>query len=170
MNYSYEIRNSVLIVTISIFYVSSLYLADLISYKFDSGEFIYLMVMSLFFGFALISEKKIDCIMKWLISFPVSFFVFWCFQKADFGLRSLNWAFPGYGYPSAGAGFASLFLFVVFSFFCLVSGIISIFIKPKNYESFSKVQTIICASISCIIIIVVIVLLFQFPDSDSIRN
>jgi hypothetical protein len=128
-----------------------------------AAGFIYLLAM--------ISKDKKTVLIKWLLSMPVGLFIWWCFVRCEFSIRALNWAIPEYGSRrSAGGNFAGSFNLLILSLLCLGGMVISLFIKPKNYERFRKIQLAICIVLMVMIIAAVLILERQFPSAEYVYS
>ena len=96
--------------------------------------------------------------------------LWWLFIKSEYALRALNWVIPDYGRQSAGGRLAGSFELLTLAALCLVGLIVSIFVRPKNYERFRKIQFAVCMVLTVIIIAAVFILEGQFPSLDYIRS
>ena len=156
-------------VEISVFYVSTIFIADIVSDKYGfAAAVVYMVFAAVLYGIALISRNKKEWLLKFGASIPFSLLCLLYFRLTDYSIRALNWVFPDYGLPSAGGQFASSFLFVIFSVMCLICLMISLFIRIKDYEKFSKIQLVITSVFAVLIICAVLILERQFPSYEYI--
>jgi len=116
------------------------------------------------YSIALVSKNKKIWLLKWGASIPFSYFVLQYFWNTHYSIRALNWVFPDYGRDTAGGRFAGSALFMIFSVMCLICGIITFFIKIKNYDKFRKIQFIVTLSSAVLIVCTVLILEKQFPS------
>lgn len=152
---------------ISILYVSSIFLSVIASYKSIVLSMVYIVVTAFLYGTSLVSRKKTEWMFKYALSIPFSFLLLQYFWKTNYSIRALNWVFPNYGKDTAGGGFTGGLLFILSSAFCLTSGILSLFIKPKNYKTFEKLQLIITIPLTMLIVVFILILEQQFPSYNS---
>lgn len=151
-------------VLLSVFFVPTIFLANIISWKTDILEFVFLALMAGLFGTALISESKKVFFLKWILSIPLSYLCLQYFWQTDYAVRSFNWIFS-YTQQSVGGKFAGGFLIVVFCILCFISWIIALNIKlkPSQWKWFEKIQLCLCSILGVAIVVVVILLEQQFP-------
>ncbi len=159
-------------VLLAVFSVPTLFLGQIISYKYDVLQFIYCGLMAVLYFFMILSDKLVKILIKWLISLPVSYLLFLYFWKTDYAVRALNWIFEGYGKMSAGGGFAFLFYLGVFCFFYALSILLSVFcvypIKVSNYDRLKKIQLYVGSVTGVTVIAVTLLLESVFPSYSSI--
>ena len=156
-------------VEMSVFYVTALFIVDIIGSKYGfSASVFYMLFAACLYGFALAAGNKKEWLLKFAASIPFSFFVFLYFWRTDYSVRALNWLFPDYGLPSAGSRTASSILFVIFSVMCLICLLISLFIKIKDPGRFRKTQLVITSVFAVLIISAVLILERQFPSYEYI--
>ena len=156
-------------VEISVFYVSTIFIVNIVSGRYNfAAAVIYMVLAAVLYGITLVSRNKKEWLLKFGASLPFSLLCLQYFRLTDYSVRALNWVFPDYGLPSAGGRFASSFLFVIFSVMCLICLMVSLFIRIKDYARFSKIQLVITSV--CVILIVSIVLILerQFPSYEYI--
>lgn len=156
----------------AVFFVTTVFLSDIISWKANLWVTLaYLAVMAALYGALLIGSVS-ELFIKWGLSLPLSYLVINWFWETDFAVRSLNWAFPGYGRQSAGGGFAFGVLIMTFLGACLGAFIaalcISILGKPKAHPAFLKAQVRAGGALLAAVIIVTILLEKRFPTYDEI--
>lgn len=169
MNKSKEILNTVaLACSASVFYVTAIFLSEIISIKSTFLALAYIVATGLVYLFAMIGKDKKNVLIKWLISIPVSLLIWWFFIRSEYSLRALNWVIPEYGRRSAGGNFAGLFNLVILSSLCLCGIVGSLFVRPKNYERFRKIQLPVCMILMVMIIAAVFILERQFPSVEYI--
>jgi hypothetical protein len=154
---------------ISVLFVSAVFLADIISYGSTVLSIAYIILTAAMYGFCLISRNRIIWLIKWGASLPLSYIVFKYFQTYHYSIRALNRAFPGYGRQTAGGAFAKVGRFYILAFFCAVTGIAAMFIKPKSFDKFGKVQLIIALAAAGATIAAVLMLERQFPPYEYIE-
>lgn len=149
---------------ISVFYVSTIFLSDMISIMSLMFAILYSAIIAFMYLIMLVSDKRKKILIKWIFSLPISFLCFQYFWKTHYAIRALNWIIPDYGRQSAGGSFAGSVLIIIFSVFCLIAIIASVFIRPKDYSKFEKIQLIAGTVIGIIIFCVVILLEKRFPS------
>ena len=159
----------------SVFFVPTIFFADIISWKTNIWEFAYLGFMAILYGVMLIGRSKVEFVCKWALSLPLSYLIINWFWKTDFAVRSLNWVFPGYGRSSAGGGFAGTVLMFYFLAFCAIALVgallINKFISVKKTEKaalFEKIQLGAGAVLAVFIVIITLSLERRFPSLDEI--
>ncbi len=153
---------------LAIFFVSSLFLSEIVSYK--GGfllAFLYIILIAGVYGIALVSENKKTTLLKWLFSLPFSYFVFQYFWETDYAIRALNWCFPYYGEQSAGGASAGMFLVVICAVLFLVS-VAAAFSYEIDDELLERKQFIVSVTFGIAIIVTVIMLEQRFPAYESI--
>ena len=143
----------------SVFSVSAMFLAQIISIRSTGFSLLYIVVTAVMYLFAMIAKDKRSVLMKWLISIPCAIGIWWLFIKSEYALRALNWVIPDYGRQ-----------LLTLSLLCLIGLIVSIFVRPKDYERFRKIQFVACMALMAIVIAVVFILNGQFPSVDYIRS
>lgn len=159
-------------VLLAVFSVPTLFLGQIISYKFDILQFVYCGLMAILYALMIKSDKLVKVFLKWIISLPVSYLLFLYFWKTNYAVRALNWIFEGYGKMSAGGGFAFLFYLGAFCFFYAFAILFSVFcvypIKVLNYDQLKKFQFCVGSVIGIIVIAVILLLESVFPSYSSI--
>lgn len=162
---------AVLACSASVYYVSAIFLSEIISFKSTILTLLYVIATGFIYLFAMISKDSKTVLLKWLISIFSGAGVWWCFIRCDYSIRAINWAIPGYGpHFSAGGNFAGTCKLLTLSFLCFGGIIISLIIKPKHYERFRKVQIPVSIAFTVLIIAVAIILERQFPSADLIYS
>ncbi|MGM9978256.1 MAG: hypothetical protein ACI33J_05615 [Clostridium sp.] len=149
---------------ISVFFVSTIFLSDIISIINLMIAIIYSAIGAFMYFSMLISDKRKIILIKWIFSLPISFFYLQYFWKTHYAIRALNWIIPSYGRQSAGGSFSGFVLIIIFSVLCLVGIIASGFIKPKDYSKYEKIQLIVGTVVGITIFFAVIFLEKQFPS------
>ena len=149
---------------LAIFYVSAIFVSDIISYKSIILAFIYIALSAVLYDVAFVSPEKKIALYKWLLSLPLSYLVFQYFWQTDYAIRALNWVFPGYGKASAGGNFAGFIQLMLLSGLCIAGGAAGLFITPKNWKSFARVQLIVCIFFGLCIIAAVVCMERSFPS------
>lgn len=159
----------------SVFFVTTLFLADIISWKNDKAALAYGIFMVVLYGVMVSGSRIAEYFIKWAISLPLSYFVINYFWKTNYAVRSLNWMFPGYGKMSAGGGFALGVMTVGFVIACLVSMGIAFFlsaaslgVKTEKIAVFEKIQLCVGCLLSVFIIALTVTLERKFPSYESI--
>lgn len=152
----------------AVFYVSSLFISDIIFLKSTILAFIYILVIAFLYGMSLVSEERKGVIIKWLLSVPLSYLVLQYFWKTHYSVRALNWILPDYGRQTGGGNFSGFILMMFFSVLCLASGISALSFKPENYKAFEKIQMSVSCIFGVIIVISVIFMERQFPSYEYI--
>jgi len=162
------ISNLFFALTLAILYVSTIFVAPVISYGNEVLSLIYIEFIAILYGISLISRNKKIWLIRWGLSIPFSYLVIQYFWNVNYAIRALNWAFPYYGEASAGGNFASSCWMLLLSISCLFSGIIGLFIKIDNFAKFEKIQIIIILIVIGLIVAAVLLLEHQFPPYDYI--
>ena len=155
-------------IILALFFVPAVFLSDIIFWETDWLVLVYVVFMAALYGFALISKSRLQALFKWLASLPFAYLAFQYFWSTKYALRSLNWVFPGYGKQSAGGAFASMGIMVLFGILCVAAFVIALFIKPRNYSRFEKIQLCVCTAAAVCIVIVTLLLEKQFPSYSVI--
>lgn len=158
----------------SVFFVTTLFLADIISWKNDKAALAYVIFMVVLYGI-MIYGHFVYYFIKWVISLPLSYLVINYFWKTNYAVRSLNWMFPGYGKMSAGGGFAFGVITVGFVIACFISMGIAFFlsaaslnVKAEKVAVFEKIQLGLGVLLSVFIIALTVALERKFPSYESI--
>lgn len=171
MNKTKEILNTVaLACSASVFYVPAIFLSEIISIKSTFLVLVYIVATGLAYLFAMIGKDKKNVLIKWLISVPVSLLIWWCFIRSEYSIRALNWVIPEYGRRSAGGNLAGTFNLLILSALCLCGIAVSLFVRPKKYERFRKIQLPVCMIFMVMIIAAVFILASQFPSVEYINS
>lgn len=169
MNRKELLLNIISSVEAAIIFVSTIFIEEIISGKYGiAASLVYMVFADVLYGMSLISVNKKTWLLKWGLSIPFSFIVISYFHITNYSVRALNWAFPDYGNPSAGSKFAAVILLLISSAMCLICGLISLFIKPKDHDRFKSVIFIITSVFAALIICVVLILERQFPTYEYI--
>ena len=156
--------NVILLLELSILFISAIFLSELISYKNDILALAYIVFISLFYGVAMISEDKKSLLLKWGLSIPFSYITIQYFWITHYSVRALNWIFPDYGTQSGGGAFAGFILILLLSVLCLVCGVLSCSVKVKEYIYFQKIQIVVILVIVLFTVAAVLLLERQFPS------
>lgn len=145
---------------LAVMYITTIFLSEIISYRFSMLGFAYMFFISIVYGFAMMSRSKKEALIKWALSLPFSYLVIQFFWRTQFAIRALNWVFPGYGKQSAGGKFAGFIEVCVLSLLCLITGVAALFVKPKKCDDngLDKIQMIICTVVTLGIIVAVLVI------------
>ena len=175
VNLNRIIIDIVLSISISILFVSSVFLSDLISIKHSPLEYVYIILVALLYGFLMVSRNIRHWGLKWVISIPISYLVLQYFWQTEFSIRALNWVLPEYGKRSAGGNFAGFTLLCIQISACFISGIAGIGVEKRltdreTYEKFEKTQVITGVIVALIIVIVVGMLERSFPSADMLTS
>jgi len=172
MNKKELLHISLCSVSLALFAVPTLFLGQIISYKYDVLQFIYCGLMVVCYFFIILSDKLVKILIKWLTSLPVSYLLFLYFWKTDYAVRALNWIFEGYGKMSAGGGFAFLVYFAICCFLYAAAILFSVFliypIKISNYDRLKKIQLSVGFVIGVTVIAITLILERMFPTYSSI--
>ena len=168
VNLNRIIIDIVLSISISILFVSSVFLSDLISIKHSPLEYIYIIFVALLYGFLMVSWNIRHWGLKWVISIPISYLVLQYFWQTEFSIRALKWVLPEYGKRSAGGKFAGFFLLCIQLVACFISGIAGIsagkmLVDCELYDKFEKKQVIASVGIALIMALAVVLLERSFP-------
>lgn len=155
-------------IILALFFVPAVFLSDIISWKTNWLVLAYVAFMAALYGFALISKSKLQAFFKWLVSLPFDYLAFEYFWSTKYALRSLNWVFPGYGRQSAGGAFASMGNTALFGILCISAFVIALFIKPRNFSRFKKIQLCLCTAAAVVIVTVTLLLEMHFPPYSTI--
>ncbi|MBP5607203.1 MAG: hypothetical protein J6X66_02900 [Lachnospiraceae bacterium] len=162
----------VLSISISILFVSSVFITDLISIKLSPFEYVCIIFAALLYGFGMVSRNIRRGGLKWVLSIPISYLVMQYFWQTEFSIRALNWVLPEYGKRSAGGNLAGMHLLCIQLIICAISGIVGIsagkvLVDRDIYDKFEKRQVIAAAVIALIIVIIVVILESRFPSADT---
>lgn len=169
LNKNDVIRDLILGAELAVFYVSAIFLETIINDTCGFGvTIIYLLGVAALYGFTLVSKNKIEWLLKWVVSIPVSFLVLLYFRKTNYAIRALNWILPGYGRDSAGGRFVAGFLFMILSALCVVGGIISLFAEKEKYDYVNGVQLIASSLLAVVIIVAVLAPESMFPSYERV--
>ena len=153
---------------VSILYVSSMFILAIIIDKYNLTEaFIYSIFIAVLYGFALLSKSRIIWLLKWELSIPFVVPVLYYFELTHYEIRATNWIFPNYGRTTGGGYFAYAFVFLIFSVFCIITGILSLIIKINDYDRFRKIQFYISAGFCIVIVLIILLLQLQFPTYEQ---
>ena len=152
----------------AVFYVSAVFLSNLILIKSTIISLVYIAVIGGIYLLAMIGKNRKEVVIKWLITLPAVVGIWWLFRRCKFAIRGLNWLIPGYGRQSAGGSFAWTYEFFALSIMCLGAIIISLSFRPKQYEGFRKTQLVACMLLMAASIAVVFYLERQFPSIETI--
>ena len=151
-----------------LFFVSTIFLSELISFMNFELAIIYIVISAMLYGLCLISDKKSICVIKWMLSALFSYYLIQYFWKTDFAIRALNWFFPETGRQSAGGKFAGMFLFQIQTVIYLICGIWGIVTKVNDYKKTIIIQFIISVLFSGIIVFFITTLEYMFPQMSEI--
>ncbi len=162
-------KDVLLAAEIAVFYVSSVFLSKIITDAFGlAAAFIYILFISALYGLALISDDKIEWLVKWGLSIPISRLVLQYFISADYSVRALNWLFPNYGRETAGGNFTGFFLIVMLSVNCLIAAFIALVTDREKHQTAKRSQLIVTSFFAAVIIAVVLILESMFPSYEHI--
>ena len=150
--------------SLSILYVSSIFLSDAISYRSDLLAVLYMIITAVIFGCIMVSPGKLIAAIKWLISLPIAYIVFQFFWRTDFAVRALNQAFPDYGKQSAGGNFAGFIRLCFMTALFLTAGLIGLFFDQKKHEISERKICVVGFTYTAIIVLVVILLESSLPQ------
>ncbi len=163
-------------VQLSMLNIPVLFLSDLIDAKDSSASIGILLVFGILTTFfVLFSDSPKTALKKWGCSIPITLIFWFILRETNFYVRLLNTLIPGYGRPSAGAGFAFAAKFVAFT---LARGIAILFAVlascPINGKHLQRlrfaVQDIILPIICVVVLIAVLYLEFTMPSWDVIYS
>lgn len=160
---------------LAILFVSAANLACIILQKSFVMSGAYIVLAAAMYGFCLISKNKILWLIKWGLSVALSELVFKYFSATHYMTRALGWLSLNSGsYRADGvlvdlSGFISGSIMLHITIFCAFTGFMAMFIEPKNFAKFGKVQFIIAAAYIVITIAVVLMLERQFPPYEYIE-
>ena len=91
-----EIINIVMLAcSAAVFFATPIFLMEVIVDRCPFISFLYIVVSGFIYHFAMIDKDKKTVLIKWLISIPIGFFIWWSFVKCKYSLRTLNWVNPG---------------------------------------------------------------------------
>lgn len=153
---------------VSILYVSSMFIIFIIINKYNlTKTIIYSLFIAFLYGFVLLSKSRIIWLFKWGLSIPFTFPVLNYFWLTHYEIRSTNWIFPNYGRTTGGGGFAYSFVLLIYSVFCIISGLLSLIIKIKDYDRFRKIQFYISVGFCIVIVLIILLLQLQFPTYEQ---
>lgn len=150
--------------SLSILFISSIFISDVISYRTDFLTVLYMIITAVFYGCTMVSPKKLIAIIKWLISLPISYLVLQYFWRTNFAVRALNQAFPDYGKQSAGGNFAGFIRLCFMTALFLTAGLTGLFFDQKKHEISERKICVVGFTYTAIIVLVVILLESSLPQ------
>ena len=164
----------VLSISISILFVSSVFITDLISIKLSPFDYVYIILVAVLYGLGMVSRNIRHWGLKWFFSIPISYLILQYFWQTEFSIRALNWVLPGYGKRSAGGNFAGMYLLCIQLIVCAISGIAGIsagkvLVNRDMYDKFEKKQVITGVVIAMIIVTIVLMLENRFPSAEYVK-
>lgn len=154
----------------SVNFVSSIFLCNIIGIKDDKALLPYCLLVSIIYTAMLLSENKKLVLLKWVLSLPFSLLCFYYFFETKYSVRALNWAVKGYGRQSAGGNFAGFIALVIQLILCLTGIIIANIKSTDKIQKYTNKQTIASLVIGFIIMFIVIYLETQFPNNNYIMS
>lgn len=161
-------------VGLAILYFPLLFLSDLIEEACPFANIYVQSTASALLCFCvLFSNSSKTALKKWSCSIPFTLIFYFVLAATNFDVRLINRLLPGYGHLSAGAGFAFI---IEFGLFTIAQGIANLLAiacsNPLNSEKLQKlrfiVQDIILPIICIIIFLIVVYLEFTMPTWKSI--
>lgn len=153
----------------AVFFVSGIFLSDLISMQTNLiVTFAYIALIADLYGAMLVGSSKVEFLIKWALSLPLSYLVINWFWETQFAVRALNWAYYDYGQQSAGGKFAGFMLLMSLMFGCLITMGVSLWIKPKNTAIFKRIQLCAGVALTAVVIAVCVHLESRFPTYEEI--
>lgn len=153
-----------------------LFLFNLIGMEYPSASMGILFAFGAITSFCvLFSDSPKTALKKWGCSIPITLIFWFILGETHFYVRLLNKLIPGYGRPSAGAGFSFLVNFVSFTIARGISILLAIIsscpINNKKLQTLRfAVQDVIFPLICVIIFIVVLYLEFTMPSWYAIYS
>ena len=168
------LKDVVLSVSISVLFVSTIFLANLISIKLSPMEYVCIVFAAFLYGLGMVSRDIKHWILKWFFSIPISYLVLQYFWRTEFSIRALNWVLPEYGKRSAGGNLTGLYLLCIQLIVCAIGGIAGIrvgkmLVDRDMYDKFEKRQVITSVVIALIIAIIVVMLESRFPSAEYVK-
>jgi hypothetical protein len=169
------VKMVVMAIFLSVFYVSTIFVSTIISYKSDILSFAYMVLIAVLYSFAFVSQSVKKALAKWAISIPFAYLVIQYFWSTNYSIRALNWVFPDYGKESAGGNFAGFVTLMLFIILCLVGIFVAMLVShtfknEETYRRFERYQLVI-STISVIAIVVSVLLMErQFPSYQHILS
>lgn len=163
-------------VQLSMLNMPVLFLSDLIQTEDSSASIGILLVFGILTTFfVLFSDSPKTALKKWGCSIPITLIFWFILGETHFYVRLLNTLLPGYGRPSAGAGFGLLIKFVSFTVARGISILLAIIsscqINGKHLQRLRfAVQDIILPIICVLVLIAVLYLEFTMPSWDVIYS
>lgn len=154
--------------TMSLVFVSAIFLSEIISIASDLFVLPYLLLVSLIYAAMLLSESKKIVLLKWIVSLPLSYLCFNYFWKTNYSIRALNWMISGYGKQSAGANFAGFLLLIFLLFLCLCGMIFASSKSSEKIKPYTKIQLIAGTMILILIVMVIVYLETLFPSYKDV--
>ena len=153
---------------LSVLFVSSFFVSEIISYKSLLLSFIYTAITAAVYMTLMISERKSVCLLKFGLSVSLSFLVIQYFWDTHYSVRALNWVFPGYGNQSAGGRFAGFVLLLYHLILFLIGCITGFIVKPKKYEHFEKAILLTGFAFTLVTVLSVLKMEQDFPSYEQI--
>lgn len=80
-------------VLLAVYYVSAVFLAEIISYKSTVLSLLFILCTAGMYGLALVSGSNGAALCKWLLSLPLRILCFEYFWRTNYAVRALNLAF-----------------------------------------------------------------------------
>lgn len=163
-------------VQLSMLNIPVLFLSDLIDAVSPNASIYVLFVVGILTTFfVLFSDSPKTALKKWGCSIPITLIFWFILGETHFYVRLLNTLIPGYGRPSAGAGFAFAAKFVAFTVARGISILLAIISScPINGKHLKRllfvVQDIILPIICVVVLIAVLYLEFTMPSWDVIYS
>ena len=154
---------------LSVVFVSSVFLGDVISYKWDGLAWGYIFLAAGLYGVMFWNVSGLNAFLSWLVSLPLSYFVLQYFWKTHYAIRALNWAIPYYGENSAGENFAGSIRLFVFAVLCLVGIGVGMSCKSRDEERTERKRLVFGTVAAGVVIFFVLWLESKFPPYEAIE-
>lgn len=154
---------------LAVVFVSSVFLGDLISYKWDGLAWGYILLAAGLYGLMFWNVREWNAFFIWLASLPLSYVVLLYFWKTHYAIRALNWAFPYYGESSAGGNFAGSIRLFIFAALCLVGIGVGMSCKSRDEERTERKRLVFGTVAAGVVIFFVLWLESKFPPYEAIE-
>ncbi len=154
---------------LAVVFVSSVFLGNVIFYKWDGLAWGYILLAAGLYGLMFWNVRGLNAFFTWLVSLPLSYFVLQYFWKTHYEIRALNWAIPYYGENSAGGNFVGSIRLLVFAALCLVGIGVGMSCKSRDEERTEKKRLVFGTVAAGVVIVLVLWLESKFPAYEAIE-
>ncbi len=155
---------------LAVVFISSIFLGDMISYKWDGLVWGYFVLSAGLYGLMFWNVSKLNAFFTWLVSLPLSYLVLQYFWKTHYAIRALNWAIPYYGENSAGGNFVGSIRLLVFAVLCLVGIGVGMSCRSQDEERTERKRLVLGTVAAGVLIFLVLLLESKFPSYEVIEG